>query len=226
MSGPTAKKLYLTRHAQAEHNVDEDWSIADAPLTPLGQNQSKRLNELSQGTIQKTADLLVSSPMRRPLETLLLGYPELKTRLEAEGKPVIILDILQEVNAYPCDTPSHPISAITEWRDGLLSGFDFSSISPDYASKKGIFDPERVVERAREVRRWLRDRPEQDIVVVAHGDILRNIADGKRSGRPWANAEVKVFTFVSESDEDASLVEIGEVAPVNASEDPTSSGVA
>ena len=37
--------------------------------------------------------------MRRPLETLLLGYPDLKSRLEGEGKPVIILDILQEVNA-------------------------------------------------------------------------------------------------------------------------------
>jgi hypothetical protein len=28
---------------------------------------------------------------------MLLGYPGLKKRLEGEGKPVIILDILQEV---------------------------------------------------------------------------------------------------------------------------------
>lgn len=36
--------------------------------------------------------------MRRPMETMLLGYPALKDRLEKEGKPVILLDILQEVN--------------------------------------------------------------------------------------------------------------------------------
>lgn len=31
------------------------------------------------------------------METMLLGYPSLKKRLEAEGKPVIITDLLQEV---------------------------------------------------------------------------------------------------------------------------------
>ena len=82
---------------------------------------------MTKTTIQQNAELLVSSPvsrlgliyeypdmtswtpgecadksgslqMRRPLETLLLGYPELKSRLDAAGKPVIILDTLQEVN--------------------------------------------------------------------------------------------------------------------------------
>lgn len=55
---------------------------------------------------------------------------------------------------------------------------DFSSIPSDWTSKKGIYDPDNVVERARQVRRWLRERPEDEIVVVAHGDILRTIADG------------------------------------------------
>ena len=31
------------------------------------------------------------------METMILGYPSLKKRLENEGKPVILLDILQEV---------------------------------------------------------------------------------------------------------------------------------
>jgi hypothetical protein len=32
------------------------------------------------------------------METMLLGYPGLKKRLDGEGKPVIILDILQEMS--------------------------------------------------------------------------------------------------------------------------------
>jgi hypothetical protein len=31
------------------------------------------------------------------METMLFGYPTLKKRLEGEGKPVILLDALQEV---------------------------------------------------------------------------------------------------------------------------------
>ena len=47
------------------------------------------------------------------------------------------------------------------------------------------------------MRQWLRDRPEQDIVLVAHGDILRNILAGPRgpSSYPWKNAEARIFKF-------------------------------
>ena len=64
----------------------------------------------------------------------------------------------------PCDTPTSPPSAIAEWRNGLLSSFDFSTLSPDYASKQGLFAPENVTERAKQVRTFLRDRPEEEIV--------------------------------------------------------------
>jgi hypothetical protein len=48
--------------------------------------------------------------------------------------------------------------------DGMFSDLDFTGLSPDYASKQGIFDPERAAERAELVRKWLRERPEQEIV--------------------------------------------------------------
>lgn len=58
------KTIYLTRHAQAEHNVAEDWTIHDAPLTKLGREQSRKLNDDTKHNIQQTAQLLVSSPVR------------------------------------------------------------------------------------------------------------------------------------------------------------------
>ncbi|WVF71212.1 hypothetical protein IAT40_006012 [Kwoniella sp. CBS 6097] len=223
----TLKRIHLTRHAQAEHNVDSDYTIADAPLTNLGREQSKNLNKLSKDTFQKTAELLVCSPLRRPMETMLIGYPELKSRLENEGKPVILLDTLQEVGPYPCDTPTYPIEKLKASNGGIFSSLDFSTLSEDYASKSGIYDPYRGPERAREVRKWLRDRPEKEIVVVAHGDILRCIADNENSSRPWDNAEVKVFTFASENDENASMIEIDHAAePKDATDEPTSGEIA
>lgn len=59
----STKRIYLTRHAQARHNVAEDWTIADAELTPLGRQQSAQLHEETKDGLQKTAELIVSSPV-------------------------------------------------------------------------------------------------------------------------------------------------------------------
>lgn len=128
----------------------------------------------------------------------------------------------------PCDTPTFPLSELEESNEAQFrnAGLDFSTLSPDYASKQGIFDPDRAAERARVLRQWLRDRPEREIVckwrwqwvawqkqqltpsaVVAHGDILRYMVDGYHSSRKWNNTEVREFGFASQDDGDALLVE-------------------
>ncbi|KAJ3870282.1 histidine phosphatase superfamily, partial [Lentinula novae-zelandiae] len=157
--------------AEAEHNVDEDYFIPDAPLTPLGRRQAEEL--YSQTTeLQQSADLLVTSPLKRTLQTTIIGYRGLRARLESQNspKPIVVLSRLQEVNDFPCDTGSsrYELEQIDEF-----AGIDFESLEDDWNSKQG--DTGAVKARARWVRRWLRDRPEQNIVVVAHGDILRQI---------------------------------------------------
>ena len=72
-------------------------TVPDAPLTILGRQQAAALYDATKDTIQKTAELLVSSALRRPLSTMVIGYADLRKRLEAEGKPVVILPQLQEV---------------------------------------------------------------------------------------------------------------------------------
>jgi broad specificity phosphatase PhoE len=91
----TSKKIYLTRHGQAEHkyvcpprcelfetNPQRDIRLGkyvldhivtgnsgltelvrDAILTPTGREQCQELNKLSQKNYQKTAELIVSSPV-------------------------------------------------------------------------------------------------------------------------------------------------------------------
>jgi hypothetical protein len=49
-------------------------------------------------------------------------------------------------------------------QDGIFAHLDFSTLSPDYASKKGIFAHENAGERAKQVRKWLRSR-EEDVIV-------------------------------------------------------------
>jgi len=66
------------------------------------------------------------------------------------------------------------------------------------------------------VRHWLRDRPEREIVVVAHGDFLRYMTDGRDSGEPWGNAEVKEYTFMNDGkDVDAMMIPSGATSVVS-----------
>jgi hypothetical protein len=64
---PLLTSFLIIHSAQAEHNVAEDYSIRDAPLTKLGREQSANLREATEGTFQKDAELLVTSPVRLSL---------------------------------------------------------------------------------------------------------------------------------------------------------------
>ncbi|KAK4054016.1 hypothetical protein OIO90_003661 [Microbotryomycetes sp. JL221] len=214
--------IWLTRHAQAYHNVADDYSIPDAELTPDGREQSKKLHEDTKDTIQQQAEVLLVSPLRRTMQTALIGYASLRERV-----PTVLEPALQEVNDLPCDTGS---SREQLELDPTFSGLDFSPLDEapikhdgaSWTSKKGFFSPERAGERAKYVRRLLRDRRENKIVVVAHGDVLRYIVYGENTHEPWANTETRLYKFKSNDDEDAWLEEVKEVAKEGSNE-PTSS---
>jgi len=76
--------------------------------------------------------------------------------------------------SLPCDTPLYPVSELKASNGGMFADLDFSTLSPEYASKSGIYAPDRVQERARQVRRWLRDREEDEIVGEFNCPDLRN----------------------------------------------------
>lgn len=235
-------------------------TVHDAPLTALGREQSAALYDATKDTIQKSADVLVTSALRRPLSTALIGYADLRKRLEAEGKPVVVLPQLQEVSlqdlvaisqyltfnsrsAAICRATlaqyvsamhygfamftSHQSREVLE-ADPEYAGLDFSTLTPDWTSKHGFYAPTvpALQNRARWNRRWLRSRPEREIVVVAHGDILRYMTDGHNSYAPWGNAEVREYTFEKEEGEDAQgeawLVPVKEVTKKGAAEPTTS----
>lgn len=66
--------------------------------------------------------------------------------------------------SIPCDTPIYPLESLKHSQDGIFAHLDFTPLSPEYASKKGIFHPKNLDQRSRDVRRWLRNRQEDTIV--------------------------------------------------------------
>lgn len=215
--------VVICRHSQATHNVADDYSLPDAPLTDLGKIQASKLPEFVP-QLQQQIDLVISSPLKRTLQTTLRGWGPAVQKLGGPRK-VICLPQLQECNAYPCDTGS--AREVLE-RDPEVNGFDFSLLTPDWTSKQGQFaaDEATLNARAQWVRQFVRSRPEKNILLVGHGDIIRRITGGPlgNSTHAWKNAEVRIYQFDPKyaNTEECWLTSGGEVATAGGYE-PTSS---
>ncbi|KAK9894774.1 PGAM-domain-containing protein [Cystobasidium minutum MCA 4210] len=187
--------VVLIRHAQAEHNVMCDWSIPDPHLTALGKSQAKAI-PTTYPSLFDNVDIILSSPMRRTIETTLLGFPKLK---DGSVKLELLPD-LQETAAHPCDTGSSREFLQNEFKD--FAWVDFSNCIDGWNDKKGKYapTPEALQKRALEVRRHLKSRTEGTVLVVCHAGFLRHLLLLPHE-HFWANVEARVFRFQDDSNE-------------------------
>ncbi|KAG8695736.1 hypothetical protein FRC08_007589 [Ceratobasidium sp. 394] len=214
----TSKRVYLLRHGQAEHNVNDDFSIHDAVLTPLGRQQCVEFAQ-ADPNFQNIPEVILTSAFRRTLSTTLLALPQAYARLVSQGK-VILLPQLQETHDFPCDTGSDRdvLEGTDEFKSLAAQGVDWSPLTEDWNKNEGFYAPtiEALVNRAKWVRNYVRARPETNIVLVGHGGIFREIDGRSRSDDPivvnalarWGNVEARLYTFLSDEDEDAIMVPI------------------
>ncbi|MBW0543805.1 hypothetical protein O181_083520 [Austropuccinia psidii MF-1] len=199
------KIIHLIRHGQAEHNLHcDNYRFPDAILTPTGRQQCLELNEKTQDTIQESAELLVSSPLRRTLQTTLLGLPRLINRLGGPSS-IAVVPQLQENGPTPADTGSskEELEKIKEFR-----GIDFRGLVDGWNSKTGFWasDHQSLRIRAAWIRRWLCDRPETEIVIVSHGGALRYLIEDYNPHNAWGNTECRTYSFTL-------IVEDGRLVP-------------
>lgn len=159
----TPKLLTLVRHGEAEHNIDRRHHLPDTSLTALGESQCRSLP--SRFPDSPPINLLVSSPLRRTLQTTLLGFA-----LHAAALGIEVLPELQECSAMPCDTGS-PVAALQA--DPAFRGIDFARCTDGWNSKLGVWAPDSATlkERARRARSWLKEREEAHVVAVLHGAV-------------------------------------------------------
>lgn len=119
--------IHCVRHGQGVHNLSyANHGLPDPELTPLGEEQARALTtrfpELA------NVELIVSSPLRRTIQTALLAFP---SKLEG-GMQVLALPEVQEASELVCDTGS-PLPDIKAIFDGLP--VDFSLVEPDWYVK-------------------------------------------------------------------------------------------
>ncbi|KAH0614634.1 uncharacterized protein H6S33_000270 [Morchella sextelata] len=198
----------LVRHGQAAHNVDFQHHLHDTYLTPLGESQCQSLP--SRFPAEPPVTLLVSSPLKRTLQTTLIGFaPQVQSGVKIEVVPEF-----QEASALPCDTGS-PREVLE--KEEAFKGLDFSRLGDDWDSKKGKWapEPEPLRARAKEARNYLKSLDTSHVVAVLHGAFLHYLTedwagDGSFPGTGWSNTEFRSYTFKDEEGDNATLVETKE----------------
>jgi broad specificity phosphatase PhoE len=153
------RRAVLVRHAESAASVDGILNGAvdlDVPLTDAGREQARRL-----ASRLPAVDLAVTSAFRRAVETADLAAP---------AAPRLVLDELNEIGFGAYEGGPYP--DYREWA---------ATAGPAEACPGGGESRVEAVRRYVRAFRTLLDRPEQTVLVVAHGLVLRyalNARDG------------------------------------------------
>lgn len=180
------KLVWFVRHGEAGHNVTHDSTKRDPGLTAHGREQA--LAVAASGVLRVDAQLLVTSPMRRTLETATFAVSGEGVN---PGLKRIATPDLQEIGTSNADTGRPP----DELREEFGKAFDFSEVEEMWYVKPKPWCKQRripledgqraLVERQQRFIKWLANRPESRVIVVTHHGFICHLL-----GVELANCEV------------------------------------
>ena len=99
--------------ARRHHNVDDKTHIRDALLTDKGVEQARLHNESIRDNVSKQVELIVCSPLRRTVQTMLYGYADAVARLGKDK--MLIMPEIQEASDGKWDPSiSRPNARLTK----------------------------------------------------------------------------------------------------------------
>lgn len=151
--------------------------------------------------------------MKRTIQTCRLAFKPAVDR----GHKILLMPLAQEASDTLMDTGSSEDSIREAFGDELIDTHRLE-LFPYWHSNDGRFavEGEQLIERAKMLRKVLRDRKEKNIALVSHGAfahyIVGNVSkDGEeQTTRMWANTECRSYEFVGEDDEEAQMKETEE----------------
>ncbi|KAH8698566.1 putative phosphoglycerate mutase [Talaromyces proteolyticus] len=207
--------VHCVRHAQGEHNLGGDaYLIPDPKLTEVGIEECRALE--TRFPNHSSVELIVSSPLRRTLQTALCSFQPAIQR----GVKIIALPELQETSDVACDTGRSIAEVQREFSQenaGQQAAIiDFSLVEEGWNSKIGKWAPSSnaLIARARVARQWLRKRPEKELIVVCHGGFLHYLTQdwtgikADEHASAWQNCDFRSYQFASsKDDDDAAMIE-------------------
>lgn len=148
-------KVYFIRHAEGQHNVEENYSIFDPQLTAKGIEQcSKAKDELNKINFDK----IYVSPLLRTIQTYLNIV---------QCKDVEICDLIREVVVNPCDYRHSKVFLEKKYK--ILN---FENLN-DTKNLNNVESNAMIEKRCNFFFEILENSSYKNILVVSHGEFLK-----------------------------------------------------
>jgi len=183
------KTLWILRHGQATHNpraeaaraqgcsweeffelMRQDDSL-DAPLTDHGRQQAVAVQEQHGARLERTVQLVVSSPLSRALETANLALSSSSSSTQNR----VCYEGFREINGVLRNAQRLSLTQLrAAFPDWKFEDDHFSSDHDDAWDAETLESTDAVAERGVAGLRWLlHQRSEENLLLVAHGGLLR-----------------------------------------------------
>lgn len=162
-------EVIIIRHAQAQHNLTQNWGIFDPVITDLGIQQCK---ETSEKLVKHSPEMVFVSPSKRTMETaniIFKDYPTFTTNLLVE---------------YQTGVPCNSVDTIENLYK-LYPGFNYHTFIGKLPSKEVTWnDGDIRAQKVADLLKCLKSLGKRSVALVTHGNFIRNIlrAIGDRFG--------------------------------------------
>lgn len=161
MSPEPEKMVYFIRHGESEGNISPKYQGPDSPLSPRGREQAARIAERM---AKLPFDALIASPFARTRETA--AFISAATQKPVEYSELFVERV--KPSSIIGRSDENPETA------GVAASWEQSLYTPGMTVEDGEnFDA--LLARAGRALDFLRDRPEQNLMVVTHGYFLRTL---------------------------------------------------
>lgn len=177
------RRIIYIRHGHAEHNqyIEKgDWGqvhkLRDPSLTEKGKEQASKLAEK---LYHEKIDIVLTSPMRRALETTHTVFNDRNLAIE----PIQAITEYGGTGTWDWGSPKSVLS-------GLFPSTDFGSLSEDWWLSTQNETWDNLRKRVQSFKEHLSQRTEHTIVVVSHGTFLSQLLQLK-SGDSMKNCELR-----------------------------------
>jgi 2,3-bisphosphoglycerate-dependent phosphoglycerate mutase len=196
LNKPDAVRLYLIRHGQSGGNVAREegrLSEYDPPLTPVGEEQARRLGERMAAY---GVDVIYSSPLRR-------AYHTGAAIARITGHEIIVVDDLQEINEPLKERPRDPLQPLPPGvtHDDIKARFEQE---PTWDNLPGSEPSQHFRERiGRAIDAIVRDNPGKKVAVTCHGGVIQSYVGmvlGLRSDFPFYAFNASITSIRAEGE--------------------------
>lgn len=190
-------KVYFVRHGESEHNAKNLHQGPDAVLSAKGREQAQMLSERLKHI---DIDAIISSPFERAKQTAEIINNKLNKKIEYSPLFTEIRRPSEYLDKHYQD------KSVEELRLKILEKYNERDFH--VSDEENFFDFKK---RAAEAVKFLEKRPEDNILVVTHGDFLSMLALSMALGDDIRPSDfLKLRLFLHPTNTGLSLIEYKE----------------